>query len=491
MRYRAITAAAASALANERFFYVVIGLFVLQAVWFALTAKYPMAFDENFHFGLIQLHANQWLPFFTEQPRHAEMYGPVVRDPSYLYHFLLSVPYRLIRFVTDNQTAQIIALRILNIALFACSFVLIRRLLVLLGGSRALNHVVLLLFSLVPIVPFLAAHINYDNLFILMMLWIFLELFAWFIELDAHKISGGRTALLVSGLLLSCLIKYSFLPVALAVGGMMLWQLWQKRAYKRTLWSRAVSSLRTMQKWRLAAVVICLILSMGLFGERYGINIVRYHAPNPDCAQVLSVASCHQYGPWERDYVYVQTGYVANKLDYPWQWLYGMWQRSFFAISDTYDTKAPLPVPGGTAIALAVIGCTLFIWYSRRIIEHNVYRQTVLLAAGLYIAALFIQTYQGFVKTGIPVAINGRYLIPFLPFIMLFVGLAFRKLWHVQQGTKVLAVLIVTLLFLQGGGVLTFIVKSDDTWDWPNDAVIRINHAARNVLRTVIIGGRD
>ena len=70
------------ALAAERCFYLIVILFGVQAVWFAFTARYPMAFDENFHFGLIQLHAQQWLPFFTSQPLHAEQFGAVVRDPS-------------------------------------------------------------------------------------------------------------------------------------------------------------------------------------------------------------------------------------------------------------------------------------------------------------------------------------------------------------------------------------------------------------------------
>lgn len=478
-------------LTSEHFFYIVIGIFVLQAVWFAVTARYPMAFDEDFHFGLIKLHANQWLPYFAQQPPGANVYGAVVRDPSYLYHFLLSIPYRAIQLVTNNQTAQVIVLRLLNIAMFTYSFVLVRRLLVHLGGSRPLNHVVLLLFSLVPIVPFLAAHINYDNLFFLLTLWVFLGLFTWIDQLKHQHVSFARTSVLVSIMMLTSLVKYTFLPVAAAVGAIMLWQLWEQRSHRHAIWNNFVGSIRRLTQLQLAALLLFILIASGLFAERYAINLIRYHVPSPDCAQVLSVASCRQYGPWERDYEYIHTGYIGNRLDYPWQWLYGMWQRSFFAISDTYDTKAPLPLPGDTTIALAVIGCILFLWYSPRILRNNTYRQIMIVAIGFYVSALFIQTYQSFVKTGIPVAINGRYLVPFLPFIFLFVGLAFRRLWHMQQSTKVLATVIVTLLFLQGGGVITFIVKSNDTWDWPNDAVIRVNHTARNVLQAVVVGAKN
>ena len=46
------------------------------------------------------------------------------------------------------------------------------------------------------------------------------------------------------------------------------------------------------------------------------------------------------------------------------------------------------------------------------------------------------------------------------------------------------------LLFLQGGGVMTFILRSDASWDWQNRAVIDANNAARKVLSPVVVEGR-
>ena len=70
--------------ASQVFWYAVFALFIVQAAWLACSAAYPMAFDEQYHFGLIQLHAHQWLPFFTSQPPTGA-YGAAVRDPSYLW----------------------------------------------------------------------------------------------------------------------------------------------------------------------------------------------------------------------------------------------------------------------------------------------------------------------------------------------------------------------------------------------------------------------
>ena len=40
---------------SSKFLWAVIALLVLQAVWIALSGRYPMAFDEDFHFGLVQI----------------------------------------------------------------------------------------------------------------------------------------------------------------------------------------------------------------------------------------------------------------------------------------------------------------------------------------------------------------------------------------------------------------------------------------------------
>lgn len=480
-------------LASDNFFYGTLTLFILQALWFAFTAKYPMAFDENYHFGLIKLHAQQWLPFFTHQPPNAGIYGSVVRDPSYLYHYLMSFPYRLISLITANQIAQVITLRILNIAMAAGSFVLFRKLLGRLGASRALSHTVLILFCLIPIVPFLAAHINYDNLFILFTVLGLLVAFDWLDDLAANHLSVIRMAGLTWILLAGSLVKYPFLPIAVELGAMGLWQLWKRRAHLPALWHSFMSDARRQPIWLLTALTVGTLIISGLFAERYVVNLVKYHSPSPDCSKVLDVNTCLQYSPWARNYTFAQqmpSGDSPSKTAYPLQWVEGMWQRSFFAISDTYETGSPLPIPGGTSAVIGFVGALLFLWYFRRILRGNVYRQTALLVLAGYTLALFIQTFEGYMETGVPIAVNGRYLVPFMPIMFLFIGLAFRESWRHHALVKPVAALVVILLLLQGGGVMTFIVESDESWDWPNPAVVHVNNVARKVLSPAIVGAR-
>ena len=478
---------------SDRFFYGTLALFIVQALWFAFTAKYPMAFDENFHFGLIQLHAQQWLPFFTHQPPNAAVYGPVARDPSYLYHYLLSFPYRLISLFTASQAVHIVSLRLLNIAMAAASFILFRRLLTRLGASRALAHTVMILFCLIPIVPFLAAHINYDNLFILLTVLSLLVAFDWFDALARQQLTIRRTALLVCLLLAGSLVKYPFLPIAVELLLMAAWQLWRQRQQRQPLAASLRASVRALPRLQLFGLALLTLSLSGLFLERYAINVIRYHSPSPDCSKVLDIDSCLQYSPWARNYSYAQqkpAGETPSKTIYPLEWIEGMWERSFFAISDTYVTESPLPLPGSTAAIIGFVGALLFVWYFRRILHGNVYRQTALLVLAGYTFALFVQTFEGYMQTGVPVAINGRYLVPFMPIMLLFLGLAFREAWRRHAHLKPMAALLVILLLLEGGGVITFIVQSDDSWDWPNPAVVHVNNAARKVLAPAIVGAR-
>src|ERR1700722_8925502 len=82
-------------LQSPKCFLIILTMFVIESVWIAVSAGFPMAFDESFHFGIIKLYAKQWSPFFSHQPAGGNAYGALTADPSYLYHYLMSFPYRV------------------------------------------------------------------------------------------------------------------------------------------------------------------------------------------------------------------------------------------------------------------------------------------------------------------------------------------------------------------------------------------------------------
>lgn len=489
-----VPAAIVRILSSERFFYLVLAVFAVQALWLAFTALYPMAFDESYHFGLIQLHAQQWLPFFAHQPPNiGGDYGAVTRDPSYLYHYVMSLPYQLIRLVTSVFMAQVITLRVLNVALFVLNFILFRRLLFRLGASRPLAHTILFVFSLIPVVPLLAAHINYDNLFITLVVAALLLTFILIDNLRQHRLPAAPALGWISILLAGSIVKYPYLPIAAALGSAILWQVWKQRHYARDLRDSFLETFRGMRRIAQVGLVLLTIILSALVTERYAVNLWQYHTPAPDCSAVLDVESCLSYGPWARNYYYshnLPAGFTPNKLHYPIDWIEGMWRRSFFTINNDFIERSPLPVPSiGTAV-IGIIGVALLILFARRILGGNTYRQITLLALALYTVSLFVQTFAGYVQTGQLVAINGRYLVPFMPVMLLFIGMAFALALKQRPKLKSLAVVLVVLLMLEGGGAMTFILRSEPSWDWQSPLIINANNAARNILSPLIVGSR-
>lgn len=437
------------------FFYLVVGLFILQAAWIALSSLYPMAFDEEFHLGIIRLYAHHISPFWSSQPAHADAFGPVYRDPSYLYHWLMSFPYRLISVFTKDVTIQIILLRFINIGLMAAALLVWRRVLLAISPRRSLVHLVLLVFVLIPVLPLLAGQINYDNLFILIVACTLLLALRVQQKLTTtHELDARLLCSLVVLCLLGSLIKYAFLPI---VTGVVVWLLIVacRQPGRRKLYLRSLAqSWRALGNKTRLALILLVFLSCALFVERYGVNMVRYHAVVPDCAKVLSVESCSHYGPWNRDYQLALNHWHSNHNPavYSVTWFKGMYRRLFFTLAGPsvgYQTQKPLLLPTAAAFIVSAIGFVLSLVYSRRIWRKAAFGLP-LLAAVIYVVAVFFDNYKSYVHTGgVPVSINGRYLLAVLPVFMLFVAMAFDTLLANFRRVKLwLCVLVVGCFFV-------------------------------------------
>ena len=98
-------------ISSKWFFIFVTIFFFAEMAWIALSAIYPMLFDEEYHLGIIDIYARQISPFIASQPAEASFHGDITRYGSYLFHYLISFPYRFISIFTDDLPTKIIALR--------------------------------------------------------------------------------------------------------------------------------------------------------------------------------------------------------------------------------------------------------------------------------------------------------------------------------------------------------------------------------------------
>jgi hypothetical protein len=483
-------------LSAETFFQLIVAGLVLQALWIAFSGRYPMAFDENFHLGIIHIYAHHLSPFLSSQPAGADAFGAVARDPSYLYQYLMSFPDRLITTFTHSQTAEVLILRFINIAMFASALPFFRKLLLKTGASKAVVHTCLLIFILVPIVPLLAAQINYDNL-VLPVTAIFLLLTLNFSEeLRDHKRLSVQllAGVLIVGLLGS-LVKYAFLPIFAAALVYIAFGLEQSYSSWRKFGQGLLSGVRLLTQRMRWLALIGLVIACGLFAQRDGVNLVSYHTPIPACNKVLTIQQCAAYGPWERNYNDAQgkTNASASPVTFTRQWFGGMWLRSVFAVDGpgtNFETRGPLLLPALITIIGPAVAILAVIVYGRRVLKKYNGRVIGLLAlvSVFYIGALWLDNYADFVQTGQPVAINGRYLIPVLLPLLVIGGLAVNEALRKRPLWRAAIMSITILWLLWGGGALTYILRNNDAWLWPNQAVRDANHAVQHILGPITPG---
>ncbi|MEO8784750.1 MAG: hypothetical protein ABI221_00230 [Candidatus Saccharimonadales bacterium] len=492
-------------LQSNRFFYAVLIFFVLESAWIALSGIYSMAYDENTHFGIMQLYAqyHRLLPFWSSQPPGSYALGPLTHDTSYMYRFLLSFPLRWVQPLLHTVPSQVLVIRFISIAMFGVGLVIFRRLLLKTKASKAMVHVVLALFVLTPMVPFLAAQINYDNmLFPLTGLTFLLGLKVIDGLRKEHRLNIRMTMWLIIVCIFSSLVMYAFLPIFLAIGifvaVLLLLQIRSHGLAK--IWQRSLQSFTELPIASKMIVPAILLLSLGLFGQSYGYNLVNYHTPVARCGKISSLEDCLQYGPFKRDYEShrdllagdLDFQYTPNPISFIWHdWVPIMKYSLFFTLNGEqshFKLGESLPLPMIMANVIAGLGGTLLIVYQKRIRQQ--YRLTFLVLTSLtYVGVLWFQEYTAFQHNGYAVAIQGRYLVPVLLVLYLVIGLTFAQALRRWPSAKAgLAWLTIAILLLQGGGSSVFIIRSNNDWYWSNSTVQRVNHDAQKVLKTFVVG---
>ncbi len=497
---RTVTSKIKTVLGSKWFYRFILLFFVFESAWIALSAVYPQAFDEDFHFGLVKIYSHYWLPFLTHQPAGANAFGAVTHDPSYLYHYLMSFPYRLFAHFYKSQTAQVIFLRLIDIGFFAAGLVLFRRILRRVGISKPLTNTMLLIFVLIPVVPVIAAQVNYDDLLFPLVAWTCLLTFQVIDEIRQKQPTTRSILTLVIVCLLASLVKYAFLPIFAAAVLFVSFVTYQNFKGKfKQLWTAFLTSFNKLG-WIVKVVLVALtLISLGMFMQRDGLNLVEYRTITPRCDAVLNVQQCGAYNIWLHDYNNHQQVLANQKIvssgPIAWvgEWFYWMWYRLFFAVNgpnSSFANYPPLPLPAAAAILICLISAVAVIKWHRRLFHNNPYLIFLALVSVLYIIALMLTGYETYKYTAVLEIMNGRYLLPVLLLVGALAGRALSLTFQKREAYKVLAVVIVLALFLQGGGFLTFIARSDQTWYWPNSTVAKVNQVASSVAKHLVIQGR-
>lgn len=390
-------------------------------------------------------------------------------------------------------------LRGLSISLFVVGLVLFRRVLTHSKASPAIINLVLLSFILTPLVPFEAAQINYDNLLFPLAALSLLLALQVIERLRGGRFDSLRLLSLATVCMLASLVKYAFLPFFL---GIVVWVAFEASKLMRARHIRVLKLLgnlwKDLKKTRRITqfvVVSCFLVSVGLFMQMYGYNILRYDTPAPECNAVLTTHQCASYGPWYRNFQLsnAHKNVDPNVFAFSAHWASNYSYSLISVVNGIYSGFSLGPALPVLYVAIQIIfwfGLLAVVWHVKKLWGQLALRLFIIVC-GVFIATLWVQNYVDYLHTGQYIAQQGRYLLSLLLPIYVLVALAFFESIRNRTGAKIAAVCLLVLCLSQGGGVATYIIRSDAGWWWENNwLAYHINQTAQPLLQSFTIGDK-
>lgn len=471
------------------FFWIIITLFMLQATWVAFSFRYPMVYDEIFHYPVIEIFSHQLSPFILNQTPAYDVYGNLANGDATLYHYLMSFPFRLIHLFTGDLMYQVIFLRLVNILMAASGLVLFSKLFKKVGVKQIFSNIALLIFILLPIVTLVAATISYDNmLFPLMALYLIICVRI----MQSKQVVWYDYGFLIALGLFASLVKFTFLPIF--VFSFLYLSFCIYKNYGKKFMSKLLQSIQKARKLYIVSLSVLIVILASLFSIVYLQNIIMYGTAKPTCEQTtLSTERCMANSVVRRNLTAESTKDqrpLMNIFDYSNVW--------FNNILTSTTGSAANPVSGPYVVAkpfsvilelvlvgvIASLGVIIYSWHNLKLNRELKFLTGI---AVVLIIVVFISTYSMYVKYHAAYALQPRYLLSTLPVLLVVALMSFNYVFRRLPWLKLVSFAIVILLFTQGGGAITHILKSDNTWYWQQSKVIKANDIAKKILQPIMV----
>ncbi|SDD81649.1 hypothetical protein SAMN05216410_0208 [Sanguibacter gelidistatuariae] len=460
----------------------------LQYAWVAVSARLSI-YDEPYHVAAIDAFSHRWLPFIDQTVADGPL-GDAERYGSYLYHYLLSFPWRAARGLGMAVDDRIVLLRLLTVGIVVLALLVYRQVFVEMGASRAVAHVTVGLVGSLPLLVFLAGTVNYDNLMFLATALLFLYGLRVY---RATEFLWANWLVLLSVACLGAVTKYTFLvllPVVVI-------------AVLVRQWSNVVSGLRTgtVRFFRPGnlraltanyALLLITVVAVSLFAERYVGNLLQYGSLMPSCLSVHELAVCEMHAPWARNAA-LDAAYPDQPMTLPNavaylsnEWLPLMFRYSgYMGVTTTEGTGVTTvgPAVGGWLwLLLAPAGLAVLV-LSAGVLRRIRGVAMMLGASALYLAVLFVQNLSDYLTLGEPVGIAGRYALVVLPVLIGLTVIGACRVLTVTnadagRGAKLALLVGAALVLTQGGGITSYLWSLDGSWLRSDD-----NLVARSTLR--------
>lgn len=412
---------------TSRYFLIAfMALFVLQATFYAAGIRYGVPPDEKYHFESIAYYSQESFakgPFIDNQsPETISEVRTLERNTSYLFHYLLSLPLRVLQSFSVSHELQVLFLRLLNVLFALGTLYVLKRCLDEISDDKILKNLSIAAVSLTGMFIWLAGSINYDNLANLLFI-----AFIW------QAIRSIKNPSIVAGLIAislgmaTVLTKYTFLPEILFGITAIVFFLFRKYGTDIKGYYDNLKKSAKLNKAGTITVIVLFVFITLLFAERVGVNVLRFHQVQPSCTKIHAFEECMQNPIFKRNYDSKQAhnsnnGGSIDSIDpfsHTGSWLYKMYNGLYFYFGHKRIDSNKL----SELIAAAFV--TLFVttlFFSRKKIRRKHAFWFLAAITFLYVAALYLFNLKTLLSYGDRFAYQGRYLLPVIGFIYFFAG---------------------------------------------------------------------
>lgn len=286
------------------------------------------------------------------------------------------------------------------------------------------------------------------------------------------------------------LVKETFLPVFAA--SLIYLAIFIYKRHRKEFIDEFIVSVRRASKWSLFFVGLPAIIFAGLLLQHYGQNIIEYGSFRPECSQTIGQDRCEARPSLKRNYELLNTRHLREASEppqYTLQWFEEMLHTSNFTAAHGLGGRVkldPLPTINSLVFILVAIG-VLALVYSWRSLKKNSAWYFLTFAALTIVISTYIFNTLSYYNLHTVTAVQPRYILSAAPILIVFMVVALNFVMRNSRRLKIASLLVVLALFTQGGGFITHVIQSEDGWYWQNGVVIRANHAAKKVLKPLVI----
>ncbi len=462
---------------NSLFLKLVFALFIIQAVYLAISIENNVAPDQAFHNQMIGFLASENINPFNHGPQTSNFnLGSTYGLPDTAYHYMFSYVHRFFAlFVSDNYLITIV--KLLNVAIATLSLYTLK---LLSDEAKVLplaRNLGLFWISNILMFIFLSGSVNYDNLS-------FLLIFSSYHFLLKFHNTKSIKYLLLLGItaFLGPLVKITHLavlPFELIGLIIVLYHSLNKKLLARWL----IEFKR--HKAVLTAIISVFIITVGLSSYKIGSNIYKYGSYAPRCEQTITIDQCRQNSVYVRNENLSKEKQPAldsntvNKMEYFADWLLLMHDSNYGILG--HKVTLPLNSISYSMFAFLLLGI------ASAVRTYNPKTEKVMgfyfLLSTSVMLILINKNYGSYVNTGLKnLAVQGRYIMPvFLPIII--IGTHYTMKMITSNRLRALYIIIlVTVAF--AGATPSLIYKVDEVWYTPETKQLntKINQIMHNTL---------